>query len=99
MSKVQGQRAVHPNVYLKSIDGRSHSLQSIISALARDPEENGRAKHRVVATHDPSLCLFHLLAGWLKSQNVVFAGTLETAHDMLANDGFIVAKDVLLTDR
>ena len=83
---------------IKAVGLRPRSLASILSNLSNDPQQNRLANYRVVETHDPSLCLFHLIAGWLAGQIVVFAGRVETAVEMLSDKDFVVAEDITLGD-
>ncbi|MEZ5923123.1 MAG: AMP-binding protein [Hyphomicrobiaceae bacterium] len=83
---------------IRSAGHRTQSLPSILAALDNDPQENRGRPYRVVATHEPSLCLFHLLAGWRAGQIVVFAGSIETAADMLGTEDALIAEDVIIGD-
>lgn len=82
-----------------SADGRVTPVAAVLAELECDPPANRKAGYRVVSTDDPALCLFHLLAGWLQSQVVVFAGRVETAKEMLEREDYVIAADIELRGR
>jgi acyl-coenzyme A synthetase/AMP-(fatty) acid ligase len=59
---------------LTTAGGSSCLGQAILAALPLDPHAKEPGRYRIVATDDPTQCVFHLLAGWMAGQVVVLAG-------------------------